>query len=313
MRESTRPVSRLATVTVTFQPDMQMLSEQLRALPEDSVKIVVDNASEEVLKVQIRRLVGSVPHAVILENTSNEGLAAALNRGVRALSEWAPQATDVLLLDQDSLPMRDSVQTLLDALVGLRGRGERVGCVGPILLDPDTGLEHGFHQATRWRWRRVHPVFGARDLVHCSNINGSGTLVSVELYLDMGGLDESLFIDHVDTEWSFRIAAAGYGLWGVPGAVFEHRMGQAGARYWLFGWRVWPLRSPHRMYFLYRNAVVLMKRDYVPNVWKFWAVVKLLVTAMVVTVLGPRRRAQFERMREGVRAGIRSSHSRGRA
>lgn len=304
MHDSTAMPSRLATVTVTYHPEVPALEAQLRALPAKSLKVLVDNASGEPVLSRIRRLVDTVPRTMLIECERNEGLAAALNRGVDAICASASEVEEVLFLDQDSVPLKDSVHVLQRALHSLREREERVGCVGPSLLDVDTGLRHGFHQATRWRWKRAYPSDDA--YVHCANLNGSGTLVPIKLYRALGGLDASLFIDHVDTEWSFRVAAAGYSLWGVPGAVFEHSMGVSGARFWLLGWRVWPVRSPLRMFFLYRNAVILMRRTYVPRVWKFWAVVKLAVNALVVLILGPQRKTQLERMWSGIRAGLRA-------
>jgi len=99
--------------------------------------------------------------------------------------------------------------------------------VGPLLIDIKTGLSHGFHQATSWRWQRAYPKAGSSEPVSCTNLNGSGTLMRIELFELLGGLEESLFIDHIDTEWSFRVLAHGYTLWGIPGAILQHRMGDA--------------------------------------------------------------------------------------
>ncbi|MDE2150038.1 MAG: glycosyltransferase [Gammaproteobacteria bacterium] len=289
----------LATVTVTFNPDLALLHGQLAALPPQSPKLVVDNASGAETEREIQSLVARTPNALLLRNSQNLGLAAAANRGVRAVRETAPAARYVLLLDQDSEPTPGSIEALVAGFEQLERRGERVGCVGPSLLDVATGLSHGFHQCTRWRWRRVYPAAGSKEPVPCANLNGSGTLVPVDLFLELGGLEEGLFIDHVDTEWAFRVQARGYRLFGIPKAVFRHRMGEASRRIWLFGCRVWPVRSPQRHYYLFRNAVLLIRRPYVPAVWKTWAVAKLIVTAVVHGLLGDRRREQLQQMWRG--------------
>lgn len=294
----------LATVTVTFNPDMPLLAAQLRALPKASLKILVDNASEPSVVTKIETLVAETANAHLLRNPHNLGLAAATNRGIRALSGLSPGKRFALLLDQDSEPHPGSIETLVTAFIKLDREGPKVGCVGPLLVDPATMLAHGFHQCTRWRWKRIYPATGSTAPVSCANLNGSGTLVPVELFLRLGGLDESLFIDHVDTEWAFRVMASGRTLWGVPEAVFSHRMGDASKRLWLFGWHVWPLRSPRRHYFLFRNAVVLMRRSYVPCVWKIWAVAKLVLTSMITAIAGPDRSAQLSHMWRGVREGM---------
>lgn len=294
----------LATVTVTFNPDLPLLEAQFRALPAGCIKVIVDNASRPELFAAMLSLANGVPNARVLRNDVNLGLAAAINGGVRVVSELKPAPAFVLLLDQDSEPQPGSVEALLDAFEAIETTGRKVGCVGPLLRDPDTGLTHGFHQCSRWRWKRFYPRAGSTESIACANLNGSGTLVRVKLFLQLGGLDEAFFIDHVDTEWAFRLLAVGYTLWGIPNAVFDHRMGRASIRFWWFGWRVWPSRSPQRHYFLYRNSLSLMRRDYVPNVWKAWAVVKLLVTAIVTMIFGPSRWQQVRKMGSGVRSGL---------
>lgn len=299
-----RDLAGFATVTVTYNPDLAILRRQLNALPRQASKILVDNASVRGTIQELQSLVAQIPNAHLLLNADNVGLAAALNQGVRAASQLQPSVRFALLLDQDTEPLPHSIAELLAAFRTLEARGEVPGCVGPALRDVTTGLEHGFHQCTRWRWVRYFPSAGSAEPVRCANINGSGTLVPVALFLSLGGLDEGLFIDHVDTEWAFRVQAAGYSLWGIPQAVFAHRMGEDTVRFWWFGWRIWPARLPRRHYFLFRNAVTLMRRPYVPSVWKAWAVAKLLMTAIVVLLTGPQRLQQLLSISRGVSASL---------
>lgn len=294
----------LATVTVTFRPDLSLLEAQLCALPSGCLKIVVDNASPADLFAGITSLAARFHNVRVMRNDTNIGLAAAVNRGVRAAAKASPSPEFVLLLDQDSEPQPGSVEGLLAAFRNLEASGYKVGSVGPLLLDPETKLTHGFHQCTRWRWKRAYPLPGSTQPIPCANLNGSGTLVRVSLFLEQGGLDEPLFIDHVDTEWAFRLLAAGYTLWGVPPSVFVHRMGYASLRIWLLGWYLWPLRSPERNYYLFRNSVTLARRAYVPVVWKAWAAAKLAATIIVYAVFVPSRKRQLIAMIRGVSNGL---------
>jgi len=295
----------LAIVTVTHHPELKALAKQLRALPPEPCKIIVDNGSPDSAVNGLRSLVAQVSNASLVVNKENLGLSAALNQGVRMLRTLAPQARLALLLDQDSLPEPGSIEALGEAHDALVAQGHRVGAVGPQLRDVDTGLMHGFHQMTHWRWLRAFPPTTANQPVPVANLNGSGTLMRIEVFEQQGGLDEALFIDHVDTEWSFRLLAAGFGLWGVPQAVFTHRMGRRGLRFWMFGWRVWPERSALRHRYLFRNTLWLMRRPYVPRVWKAWAAVKVMLTAVLHGVFDRDRRAQLAGMWEGVREGWR--------
>jgi rhamnosyltransferase len=296
---------RLATVTVTFQPDLDILARQLASLPRDAIRVVVDNGSRRELTDALADLVRA-DGGVLVPLHDNIGLAGGLNAGVAYARGTA--CTRVLLLDQDTEPDAGAIAALSEAFDRLHASGMGVGCVGPRLVDVETGIDHGFHAMRGFRPVRMHRTDGAP--VATIGLNGSGLMAEVALFDALGGFDESLFIDHVDTEWSFRVASAGYGLFGIPQARFAHRMGARSVRFWWIRWRVWPYRTPARHRQLFRNAVRLMRRGYVPATWKFWAVFKLLATLVVHALFDPERFRQVPAMVSGVRDGLRAREGR---
>lgn len=298
--------SELAVVTVTFNPDLAILAAQLQQLPPTAIKILVDNASGAELRAGLRRLAQGRCDVHLLENNENVGLAAALNQGAELAGRVATGVRYLLLLDQDTEPDTGQTEALLAAFLTLRRADASLGCIGPRLLDADTGLEHGFHQMTRWRWIRRYPSADSTTPIPVANLNGSGTLMQMELFRLLGGLDADFFIDHVDTEWAFRVTAAGYRLYGVPQVRFRHRMGVASIRYWFFGWRLWPYRSPRRHYFLFRNTARLLRRPQVPGLWKALAPVKLVATFALHLLFDGERCGQTKQMLKGLRDGFRA-------
>lgn len=293
---------RCASITVTFHPEPMALVSQLQGLPDDWLRLVVDNSTPDEEWAVIAAAITGVPGVEVLRLGANMGLAAAQNRGMQYLAARG-NCTHVLLLDQDSEPLPGSANALADAHSALVASGHPVGAVGPLLCDPISGVQHGFHRVVGWHWTRIVPVGGPP--VPCECLNGSGTFMALDLALSLGGMDEGLFIDHIDTDWSFRLLASGHRLYGVPSASFLHCMGDRTTRLWMFGWRVWPVRSPHRHRYLFRNAVLLLRRPYVPRIWKTWAVVKLGLTVTVFALVGPQRGAQVSNMVAGVWDGIR--------
>lgn len=291
----------LATITVTYHPDLAVLRAQLMQLPSEAMKIVVDNASQGELKADLRRLVESFG-AEFLENEANIGLAAATNQGIdRALAAGCKR---VLFLDQDTEPGESGVASLCAVQDRLRDEDPTPACVGPRLVDAVSGMDHGFHQIRGWRWVRVRPAAGDHAPIRCANLNGSGTIVPREILEALGGLEADFFIDHVDTEWAFRVLANGYGLLGAPGISFRHRMGERTWRFWWFGWRIWPYRSALRHRYLFRNAVCLMRRPQVPLVWKAWAMAKLASTMAIHAAFDASRRSQVRAMTLGASDGL---------
>lgn len=289
----------VGAVTVTFRPDFEKLRRQCDRLDGALQWVLVDNGSPASDLVFIEQLIARRGNSQLIRNETNTGLAAALNQGVAAInSEF------VLLLDQDSEPLEGAIVALVEGFLRLEHVGTKVACVGPELLDEKTGGSHGFHQMRRGMWVRKYPSVDDPSPVPCTNLNGSGTLVRVAGFRELSGLAEPLFIDHVDTDWSFRVLQQGGLLFGIPNARFLHSMGEDGIRFWLLGWRVWPKRSPERHYYLFRNSVWLLRAGHVPVVWKFWAVIKMLLTATVCGVLDPRRTEHLKKMGKGIWHGL---------
>ena len=298
-------LASIATITVTYNPDIEILREQLGQLPEQCLKVLVDNASAPELLAAVRGLAAGRDDVLLVENPGNVGLATALNQGARHAQDAERGCVYLVLLDQDTEPGPGGIEALFDGYRQLARSHPRLACVGPRLVDVQTGLDHGFHQIARWGWVRRFMQDGPPVCV--ANLNGSGTLMSVDTFNRFGGLRDEFFIDHVDTEWAFRVQAAGYQLFGLPGVAFRHRMGEAGIRFWLLGWRVWHQRSPARHFFLFRNTVRLLRTPHVPWVWKVWAPLKLAAALLVHLVFDRQRRAQATQMFRGLRAGFSES------
>lgn len=295
-------LARVCAVTVTYGPDLTLMLSQQSSLPASCPRVVVDNGSDEAVYAQMQTaLVGL--QVVFLRNPSNLGLAAAQNQGAEMARGLVGDDGFLLFLDQDTEASSAAVGRLLVAYLDAERR-IGPGAAGPRMVDVTTGMDHGFHVMRGWRWTRVHSCDPASPPVDCANLNASGTLVPVRYWQRSGGTDPNLFIDHVDTDWAFRMRAAGLLLHGIPGVAFAHRMGESSQRVWLFGWRVWPRRSPARHYYLFRNTLRLMRRPYVPIVWKGWAAAKLVLTVAVTFVVDERRLAQLRQMTRGLADGL---------
>lgn len=284
--------SDLVAVTVTYHPDLLLLGAQQASLAGIR-SVIVDNGSGKAAVDAMKALANESSDRLLVLLATNIGLAGGLNAGINEARRLGARA--VLLLDQDSTFHSGMPRLLLAALNDAQAATGRLACVGPALVDVTTGASHGFHHIVGgWRWAQISPAAVSAAIFPVDNLNGSGTMMSMALVDEIGPLDEGLFIDHIDTDWSFRVRHGGYGLFGVPSISMDHRMGEAGRRIWLLGWRVWPERSPRRHYYLFRNTIILMGRAYVPAVWKMWAFFKLVL--MIIVSGAEARRVDHWRM-----------------
>lgn len=229
--------------------------------------------------------------AEVVERPANDGIGAALNTGVARLRELVPGLTDVLTLDQDSAVPEGYVAALLDAGTRARAAGVRVGMVAPDSVG----------SMLRLPGRRARPDgvrLGGEPIQ-------SGLLVPVEVLDLLGGFDESLFIDGVDTDFYLRARDRGLQCVLASGTRLEHRLGQAIT---VGDDRDLPLlvASTFRYHYQWRNLVVLLRRHARRHpAWAVLAVVRAVRHLAIVTVLAPGRRARLREAYAGLRAGLR--------
>lgn len=293
-RRSAPGAPSVCAVVVTYRPDPETLRAVLDAVaPQVQALAVVDNTGAPVLDGL------APPAATLLEQPANVGLARAQNIGIA----WAREHghSHVLILDQDSVADPDMVAHLLAALDEL-GETRRVGAVGPRYHDPRTGEDAPFIEVAFPMSRKLW--CGAEPHIRCDFLISSGALVPLAVLDDVGDLDEGLFIDNVDMEWSFRARSRGYALFGVCAARMQHRLGDA--RRPVFGGRAHVVtHGPVRLYFIMRNRVALYRRRHTPRVWIAQDLPRVLAKFLIFSVLvGPRPR-NVRYMLRGLFDGVR--------
>lgn len=296
------PPSLIAGVVVTYHPDLDALHRLLAAArPQVGHLVVLDNTPRSAGD----SLPGIGPGAELITLGANIGLAGALNRGC----EWAWQrgADFALLFDQDSLPAADLVERLACAWEGAEAAGLRVAAAGPRFED-DRGAQ--VLPFARVGALRLRPVTPSADLeyVRSEVLITSGCLIAREAMLDAGAMDESLFIDNVDLEWGFRAQARGWSLVGAPGAVLQHRIGDAHvpAPAWarLLGARMVIQHAPVRLYYIMRNRIRLYRMAHVPLRWKSQDVLRLPAKVLLSLWQADDRRSVAVALARGIVDGI---------
>lgn len=251
----------IATVIVTYKPDIVVLEELLtRIKPQVDHIVIVDNSSVAPITKDVFFLVESFG-AEIIQNQRNLGLAAALNQGIQWCLER--KADHILLMDQDSLPNSDMVENLHKSLVQATNNGLKVAAVGPKYSDVKGLRSSPFVRLRNWRISRVD--VNGPELIEVDHLITSGSLLPVEVIDSVGGMEESLFIDYVDTEWCLRAKGLGYHIFGVPNAKMLHNLGD---KYEIFWGKELVIHSPLRYYYIIRNGLWLLARPWVSNHWR---------------------------------------------
>jgi rhamnosyltransferase len=133
----------------------------------------------------------------------------------------------------------------------------------------------------------------------------SGTLFNLDAIDKVGQMDESLFIDHVDTEWFLRARSLGMRAYGVCDAVMQHGLGEQTHRITLGRQRNVPQHKPFRYYYIFRNSVALYRRGYASALWKWNDLQRLIMIAVMFGAWKSPRWQNLKMMGKGIWHGLR--------
>ncbi|MCL5796189.1 MAG: glycosyltransferase family 2 protein [Gammaproteobacteria bacterium] len=294
---------KILAVIVTYHPCPQILQRQLDALlPQVTGVVIVDNASSEDKRSWLRDLSLENDAIHLIELVENLGIAKAQNDGII----WAKTqaAHFVLLMDQDSQPAYDMVGLLFSAYENLVSLGKQVSAIGPKFVDIDSGKVSKHVRFGKLSVARVE-CDGDQRTIPVDFLIASGSLISINVLDQVGLMDESLFIDHVDTEWILRAQSKGYMAFGHCQALMLHSLGEHRIRFWLGRWRDVPIHKPFRYYYIFRNSILLHKRDYMGWHWRWVDLIRLLQVTVFMGIVANERRKKMKMIWKGIIAGIR--------
>ena len=284
-------ITRVKAVMTAYRPDVATLEESLTATATQVEALLLVANDGAPWSCQLPANVS------LLRQTKNIGLGAAYNLAAR----WAREqgATHLLLLDQDSVPESGMVAALME---GFQQAGP-VAAVGPLWRDSRTREDGFFVRLARWGVRKYKPAAG--EIVPVDFLINSGSLISLAALADIGPFDESLFLEHTDTDWALRAGAKGYRLYGVARARLDHALGDAALSASLLGLRRrFFLYKPERNYYHLRNSVALWRRHHAPWRWIIHDVRRTILLMLFYALFVPPRLARLRSMFRAVRDGL---------
>ncbi|MEQ1438357.1 glycosyltransferase family 2 protein [Fontimonas sp. SYSU GA230001] len=296
-------------VIVTYDPPAG-LTERVRAVLRETARVViVDNGSRT--EPALDTLDGTERTRVhLLKLGRNLGLAAALNRGIEAAA--ALGATTSLLLDHDSTPTPGMVGALLAARSS-HADPQSIAAVVPTIAYAHPDIRCRWPQSDAGQWLRFRFAVAAQ-LDRPTPVDlaiGSGMLISIDVWRELGGFDEGLFIDLVDTDFCLRARSQGFEILATPDAVLDHRLGEVRKNRLLGLIPVFPTHhSALRHYYISRNRILLAKRHArrFPN----WLIYELLGAAKLIVKVAVFEQGRWRKllsMCKGTWDGLRSQPS----
>lgn len=292
-------INNICALIVTYNPCPRRLQKIIISLQQQVAKIlIVDNSYCQNWQATCSKT--AIPEFEVISMLDNLGLGAAQNAGMR----WAEahEFDQVLILDQDSVPGPNMVSELSRAF-DLAGSAP-VAAAGPCFYNIITGYKSSFIRFGGFFFQRITPEKISEFSCDVDFLISSGSLVSLRAFDDIGDMDEGLFIDHIDTEWSHRARFKGYRLLGVPSAVMQHELGDGCLKLW-FGKKLsFPVRQPYRSYYNFRNSVLLYRKGDAPLRWKVNEFFRLVVVFAVTCFFLSQKRRHIKMIFKGLMDGF---------
>ncbi|MCF6150424.1 MAG: glycosyltransferase family 2 protein [Candidatus Kuenenia sp.] len=195
-----------------------------------SVKIcVVDNGSKDDSVAAVRNRYSGVH---MIENTGNNGFAAAVNQALNAIS-----SKYYVLLNTDAILEKNTLQKLYTFMES----HNNAAIAGVQLLKPNGIKQHSFDNyptlATellnksflRWLFpdKYLSKKCTITQPIEVESVIGACIIVRNEAIERVGKLDEDYFFFIEETDWCYRMKNAGWSVYHVPDARVNHLGGES--------------------------------------------------------------------------------------
>lgn len=289
----------VCAIIVTFNPEMEVLKNQYNSLSAQVDHIVyIDNGSKDIELLRGLFFEEIKTESTVIYNDINKGLGFAQNQGIRVAK--AIQASHILLLDHDSVLDRSFIKNLLIAEDELLMQKINVGAIGPTYINKKTGEVYPITKYMGPFIKRISPECLLVP-VEASFIIASGSLIRMSVIDVLGMMNEKLFVDYIDVEWSFRAKKHGFGVYVSPKALMDHQIGDN--RVSIFG-RMISVHSPIRRYYLTRNSIYMLRCPYVTWGYKLREFVFNFFRIIIFSLISQDRVKYLKLSFRGLRDGI---------
>ncbi len=203
----------LSTVIVAYN-SAGVIGQALDSLSGVDEIICVDNASEDDLAGAVSRF-----DVTLIRNDVNRGFGTACNQGAaRATSDF------ILFINPDVVLGQGAIEALFAAV----DRYPDAQVLVPRTVDGEGRL--WFHDSSRFTPRARLPLGLKREIVGdcCLDfVDGGAFMIRAELFREIGGFDENIFLYYEDDDLSLRLRARGAPVVFVSDALATHAIGQS--------------------------------------------------------------------------------------
>ena len=259
---------KLSIITINYN-GLKDTCELIDSIPfnNDLEVIVVDNASK---KDEASYIFEKYPQVKVIRSQQNLGFAGGNNLGIKAA-----RGKYLFFINNDTIFKEFNIQALIDRLefspkiavvcpkIRFAWGSHPIQYAGYTPLSNITVRNQaiGFGEEDHGQYDTAHPTPYA---------HGAAMLIKRKALEKVGLMPECYFLYYEELDWSMMFTRAGFEIWYDPACTVYHKESQATGQ-----------NSPLRTYYIVRNRLLLVKRN-----WR--GVTKYLTYVYLLGVVGVR-------------------------
>jgi rhamnosyltransferase len=188
-----------------------------------------------------------------INNKSNIGLAAAFNKCMKNIK--FKKSDYLIFMDQDSIIKENHIKLLLADYEQISKKGIKIGCIGPIVKDKDTG------EVLNNKIKKN--IFNNIYTIDC--LQASSMLIEYKNLEKIGFWNNDIFLDLGDWDLCWRLQAIGLLCFITKNVVLDHKLGESKKELCVLSIRE---GLPIREYYQTRDCLKLLPKKYTPLKYK---------------------------------------------
>ena len=273
-------------VVITFNPDEALRNRLSKLVEQFEFVLVVDNSFESQSLLSAAEYTKNL-ELTLISNAQNLGLGAALNQGfayaVAHGFKWC------VFFDQDT----EVYPSFLSSLqLCLNTAPKQPGIIGSNYID---------NHASRPRYKT--PTLSEPTYQKVKTVITSGSLVSINVYNEIGGFRDDYFIDSIDHEYCLRAQKHNFDVVLDTTVSMVHCLGEKRPRKGILG--AIPEHSSMRKYYIARNIIVTIKSYWsYEKIWCLKQITRLVVEISSVVFLESNKKEKLKATFKGLKNGI---------
>lgn len=207
---------------------------------------------------------------------NNVGISISLNKIIKVFMKNDYEY--LFTFDQDSMINLNFIKEMINSFNEVSKFDRNIVCFSPSIIDEKYLKEKSY---SNFFLKRKFNKKNNYELVNYAITSGS--LFVKKSFIDVGNMNEKLFIDGVDIDWCQRALIKGFKIYKSKNIFMNHKIGKKFIS--IFGIR----KSYHddnlRVYYIIRNSIFLILNGCNTTIWKLDETIKTFIRLFAYPIL----------------------------